>query len=465
MLDVKLKWNVLIPLIVLCKSVPDLEATEVAEMRRKPKPRKKVLNALIKMIERLGGRPPRTFTPAQPPREWDDDRINLSDFLRPHLVEKFDLSANFRNDIKCTTYKSNIIASALNDGNVAASDWVPSFDRKTSTGEPVLLSVDGRQRWEAQKQFIMGKYKYVFDASMAAGWLKQYDGLYFNELPLDAQLRVEKIQLRMRICRTHMTKKEEEQYFLARQQTTVTQPGERLKATAYGETTWASNLFEQLNPTMSKCGLGGKGKDKRSKNMTLFTRLAMQVLPSNEEYATQSSEWVSGRTGKEQVLLQDWLTAHSDLAMEESEALECMQDAFEHQYALRNSFITSGKGLKMESKKLSYLCSRIQRHPQRKAIVSSMHTHPFTISPRFVDQRYNSDLKDGAELLDEIDAHCEKIIRPKPSPAHRPRKLMVTDATVIAPNTLPPADEDQWYDAVESAREQLLEMIVNATGN
>lgn len=418
-LDITLNLPELLALIATTASVPTLKATIENEKSRcggKKKPRLKVINTCRKTIERLS----RTFTPPPPPKHWDDRTLYLEDFLEQGVREAYDLSANIRKDVKTTKYKSNIVASALHDGNIAPSDWTPT-GRFLPTGQPILQSEDGRQRTEALVQFIQNKYPFVYNARFAAPWLAQYDGLSFSMLPADAQRRVEKIQLRLRIASTPFTPLEHCRYFDARQQTSVTTPGERLTATA--SLNWALPMYKRLREKMIQHNLS-RAKQKRGEDMVCFIRLARAVLARDEELSALDqdlTEWVDGSTGAELDQLIGWQINH-ELGRPEDEVDEILSTAFANIFRLSRSFVApNGSGLKPADKKLHYLCGPILRHPARDAIIAELQKQPFTIAPEFVKAGRGWEFVNSTLLLQHVINHCEALVRPPPPTAPPPR--------------------------------------------
>ena len=428
-LDITLNLPQLLALIATTASIPILEETIASEEGRgggKKKPRSKVIEACRQTIAILG----RSFLPPPPAKHWDDRTLYLGDFLEPSVQAVYDLSANFRHDIKNTKYKSNILASALHDGNIAPSDWAPS-GRSLPTGQAVLQSEDGRQRTEALVQYIQNKYTFVYNPRFAASWLKQYDGLTFGMLPADAQKRVEKIQLRMRIASTPFTLEEHCRYFESRQQSSVTTPGERLTATA--SLNWALPMYHRLRATMIMCNLS-KPTQKRGEDVRDFIRIARTVLASDDELAQLGQDlikWVDGGAGSELDQLIAWVSNH-ELAMPEDEADAVMSSALKDVFELSSTFIApGGSGFKPTDKKLHYLCGPILRDPQRETIVAAMKTRPFTISPEFVKPGRNWEFINSPTLLEQVVVHAQ-LIKVPPLPAPRPdsqRLLVVGDNT------------------------------------
>lgn len=424
-LDLTLNLPSLLALIATTASIPTLEATIASEEATgagggKKKPRPKVIGACQRTIALLG----RAFTPPPPPKHWDDRTLYLGDFLEPGVQAVYDLSANFRNDVKDTLYKSNIFASALHDGNIAPSDWTPS-GRCLPTGQPILQSEDGRQRTEALLQFIHNKYTFVYNPRFAAAWLAQYDGLTYEMLPKDAQNRVDKIQLRMRIASTPFTLEEHCKYFDSRQQTSVTTPGERLTATA--SLNWALPMYHRLRETMIACNLS-KPTQKRGEDVRDFVRLARTALASDEELASLGQDlgrWVNGGATELDQLI-TWVSNH-ELDMSEHEADALVSAAFRDVSTLASAFIAPGeKGFKPTDKKLHYLCGPILRDPQRETIVAAMKTRPFTISPDFVKPGRKWEFINSPTLLEQVAVHAQLIkVPPLPAPRSERQRLLV----------------------------------------
>ena len=455
------------------KAIDDIEELESAIARESVRatPRQKVINACRETIKQLG----RVFTPPPPAKQWDNRTLRLSAFLDTDTVSVYNLAGNFRNDIKSNAYKSNILASALHDGNIAPSDWTPT-GKRLNTGQAILQSEDGRQRTEALVGFIHGKFAYVYQQRFAAPWLEQYDGLYFVFLPSDAKQRVRDIEMRMRGCQTTFTLEEHCKYFDSRQQTSVTTPGERLTATA--SLNWALPMYKCVYKCMLECNLS-KASQKRAQGMKGFVRLARTVLASAaelQELGQSTHKWVDGSSASELDQLIDWLTNH-ELAMSNDECEALLKSTFKNVNKLQHCFLApDGKSLAPDNKKLHFLVSNILVHPKCEEIVLAMSKTHFTIPSEFVKEGRKWEFVRSEELLGLIDAHCEKIIQPIPSP--RPQSLIEVIAAAQAQAHAEAAtahlitqsqsteNQEHWHDAID--REQLINCvqaeIINGTG-
>ena len=351
----------------------------------------------------------RAFNPPPTRRQWADHTILLVDFLVPELAAQYDLDANFRGDVKTDKYKSNILASAMHDQNVAASDWHQSL-RRTAAGSQIWESLDGRQRTEALIQFVQNKFKYIYDPLLANRWLEQYNGLFYRDMPEDARTRVQQIGVRMRKLEgTALTPREKTVYFLSRQQTSVTRPGERLSAMS--TLNWSAAMHKQLCPVLEQFNIR-LPRQKRQEDMLSFLRIARYALALPQELSDlgqNADKWVAG--GKEETQLVEWLDQHDVPSDRITNATGAVRDALitvSHcsTYILR----PDGRAYPPTDKKLHFLCSRIIRSPQRNDILCALPRHAFTIPEGSFQKSNGGEFKNGTKILDLLDAHIARVL-------------------------------------------------------